>query len=175
MSYWRKLSKLHVSVTSRILLVFSVVCLAASAGMAYSCGGQIYFAIFHRPLHVFLAKPTATYKRPQLPHFDVLTLPVASTIEAGASQTVTLTMTADRDVDAGVLVWVKSPANKQIFRSPSHTNVHFTKGVSQNFSYTVMSTTIMPKGVYKVSGIVSSADRQSDYYVNYDFAEYTIL
>jgi hypothetical protein len=170
-----KRSKLRLSVVSRVLLVFSAVCLAASASIVYSFGDQLYFALFHRPPHAIFTKPVATYKPAQLPHFNVVLSPVADRIDAGASQTVSLQVTSDRDVDANILVWVKSPANKQVFRSPSGKAGHFIRGVPQNVSYTVTSAPTMPRGTYQISVIISSADRQADYYVNYGAAEYILL
>lgn len=139
-----------------------------------SYGQSVYFVAFHKPLHLGSSN-TAHYVPPVLPTFQVTQHIVAASLDPGETQKVTVTATPDQSLQGYIEVWIKGPANKQVFQSDTNgAPTQFTKGTTQSYTYTYTVPKNLPKGTYNVSVIITSADTFTDYYVKPNFATFTV-
>src|SRR5437868_640083 len=101
---------MKLPVLSWVLLVLSVIFLAATAILVNHRGNLVYYLAFHKPLHMSLASakaaPPAT-----LPSFLVQATISQQQVSVGDVQHITLTATAAQNVQGFIKVWVRSPKN----------------------------------------------------------------
>jgi hypothetical protein len=185
---------MKASPRSLILIAASVVLLAATAYIYVTYGSRAYFVAFHKPLHIGFAD-NKTVVQQTLPHFQVQSKFSSSSSAADATRTITVTLTSDKTVSGYVEVWILGQKNiasngptytklgvnndtggqKVIYQNDtSGQPTLFTKGKSETFSYTYTPPAPLPDGTYKVSDIVTSPSTFTDYYVNYNFAEFNV-
>jgi hypothetical protein len=167
-------SREHFPVGSAVLFALAGLFVAAAVYNTVRIWDPAYFAITGRPFNVSLTPANTTYKPPVLPHFSSTGSVSLGTISQGGTEAITFSSAVDRATKGYVDVWVTSPANKQVFRSPGTTLEDFTAGktTADHYNFTLPSS--LPPGVYKVSGIVTSPDGDTDYLVKINFAEFTV-
>lgn len=185
---------MKTSPRSLILIAASAVLLAATAYMYVTYGSRAYFVAFHKPLHVGFAD-NKTAVQQTLPHFQVISKFRSSSPAASATRTITVTLTPDRTVSGYVEVWILGQKNIAS-NTPTYTKLGvnndtggqkvvyqndtsgkptlFTKGKAMTFTYTYVPSSPLPPGTYKVSDIITSPSTFTDYYVNYNFAEFSV-
>lgn len=139
-----------------------------------SYGQSVYFVAFHKPLHLGLSD-TAHYVPPVLPTFQVTQHIATASLHPGGVQKVTVTATPDQSLQGYIEVWIKGPANKQVFQSDTNgAPTQFTKGATQTYTYAYTVPSNLPKGAYNVSVIITSVDTFTDYYVKPSFATFIV-
>jgi len=159
----------------RLLLIASLVLLTATGYIVGAYGQSAYFVAFHKPFHLSLAHTTKKYTPPVLPKFRVQPAISSRSLARGDTQRITVTLSSDKAAVGYLEVWIESPAHRQVFRTPSDsTPIQFPAGKTQTFLYTYMLPKNLPSGTYSVSAIVTSANQQTDYYVNNNFATFTL-
>jgi len=143
--------------------------------MVVTYGEQVYFVAFHKPFHVPFSSPPKKYVAVGLPNFQVHPAILSRSLNPGGKQLMTVTLSTDKTVTGYLEVWVESPAHKQVFRSPSDgAPTQFAKGKPQTFTYSYTLPAGSPPGAYHVSAIITSPNSQTDYYVNSNFATFTV-
>jgi hypothetical protein len=160
---------------SKILVTASFVLLAATGYIVLAYGEQAYFVAFHKPFHVPSTDPPKKYVAVVLPKFQMHPAISGHSLKPGDKQHITVTLSTDKAVSGYPEVWIESPAHKQVFRSHSDgAPTQFVKGRSQTFTYSYTLPADSPPGTYHVSAIITSPNSQTDYYVNINFATFTV-
>lgn len=160
---------------SKVLFAASALLLIATAYVVGTYGQSAYFVAFHRPLHFGSSNVPTSYVAPSVPVFHVTPTIAAASLATGNTQTITVATTPESTVSAYVEVWVEGPQHKQVFRSNTDGSpTAFVKGTPQTFSYRYTLPYNLPKGTYTVSAILTSSNNQTDYYVNTNFASFTV-
>jgi hypothetical protein len=155
------------------LYAASALLLLATVLIFRHFAGPGYFALSGRPWH-WPEKHQAAAAPASLPQFQTTQAIASETLTPGGMQTITISATASSSTPAKLQVWITSPKNKQIWRSPEGEPVSFPAGrpVSNAFSATLPATA--PRGTYRVAFLLTSADELTDYAVKPDFAEFTV-
>ena len=162
------------AVRAKLLVASSLALLIATTYVVVSYGSAVYFVAFHKPLHIGFSAADH-YVPPALPRFHVNQTIASRTLSPGESQKVTITATADQSLQGYIEVWVKGPTNKQVFMSDTKGNpVQFIKGHMQTYTYSYAIPKDLPGGTYTASVIITSVDTFTDYYVNPNFATFTV-
>lgn len=160
---------------SRVLIAASTVFLIATAYVVVTYGESAYFVAFHKPLHFSLSSTTKPYVAPEVPTFQVKPSIAAASLTPGRTQTISVTITPSSTVSAYVEVWIEGPLHTQVFRSNTDGSpTSFVKGSPQTLTYHYTLPHNLPKGTYTVSAILTSPNNQTDYYVNTNFASFTV-
>jgi hypothetical protein len=160
---------------SKILVIASLILLAATGYLVVSYGQQAYFVAFHEPFHMPFSDPPKKYVAVVLPKFQVQPAISAHSLTRGSNQHITVKVTPDKTVQGYMEVWIENSANKQVFRSPTEGNpTQFVAGKSERFTYDYTLPANAPSGTYHVSAIITSPNSQTDYYVNTNFATFTV-
>lgn len=159
---------------SKLLVISSLALLVATVYVVVSYGQSVYFAVFHKPLHIG-SSSTAHYVPPVLPTFQVNQNIATTSLEPGGVQKITVTATPNQSLQGYIEVWIKSPSNKQVFQSDTNgAPTQFTKDTAKSYTYTYTVPKNLPKGMYNVSVIITSVDTFTDYYVKPNFATFTV-
>lgn len=162
----------------RILLLSSVLCVCATAYLVATYGEQVYFLMFHRPFHLSaLITKTTALRSPTLPMFKVRAAITKTTLEVGDTQHITVTVTPGKTVQGFLEVWVTAPSNKQVYKSllDERSPHEFVGGRTEMFTFDYIPEPSAPRGTYHVSDNITSANMQTDYYVNEEFASFAVL
>lgn len=161
---------------AKLLITASLVLLLATTYIVYAYGQSAYFVAFHKPFNANLFQSSTPHYTPQtLPMFQVSPSIASHALMPGGTQKITVSATSDQSVSGYVEAWIESPANKQIFQSPTNGSpTKFVKGTSQTFTYSYTIPRSLPKGTCTVSVIITSVDNFTDYYVNNNFATFTV-
>lgn len=163
---------------SGVLLLGSVLCVAATVYLAAAYGQQVYFIVFHRPFHApSLMARNVAYQAPVLPVFSVKSSLAAITVRSGGSQQVTVTAATNMTTTGFLEVWVTAPNHRQVYRSPVDTAAphRFVAGKPETFTFDYFPAAGAAHGTYQVSDIITSATQQTDYYVNEEFGSFAVL
>jgi hypothetical protein len=164
------------SLRSKILIGTSLILLLATAYVVTAYGRNAYFVAFHKPLNLSLHQTsTKPYVAPTVPTFNVHASISNVALAQGGQQHITISETPGTSTSGYLEIWIESPANKQVYRSDTNGNpTQFTKGQPQTFTYSYMLPKNAPTGTYHVSAIITSSNNQTDYYVNPNFATFTV-
>lgn len=160
---------------SKLLATASLALLIATGYIGAMYGQSAYFVAFHKPFHLSLTSRSVKYSPPVLPKFQVQTTISSHSLTHGDTQHIALTALPDKTVAGHVEIWIESPGHKQVFRSMTDGSpTRFIKNKLQTFSYSYVLPKNLPPGAYKVSAIITSTNKQTDYYVNNNFATFTV-
>lgn len=160
---------------SKLQVIASLILLTATGYIVVVYGQSAYFVAFHKPLHLSLTHTPVRYTPPSLPTFHVQPAVSAHSLSHGSTQDITVSLSSNRIVSGYIEVWIESPEHRQVFKSPSDgAPVQFLKDKAQIFSYKYTMPRSLPSGTYKASVIVTSANQQTDYYVDINFATFTL-
>lgn len=177
-SRWSKLPVLP----SRVLYGGAVVLLLATVVLFVREGEQVYYLTFHRPFSLSIGKTHPAAPAVQLPRVQVSTILSATQLHAGDTLRMTATVSTGSDTTGFFEIWLRSPDNKEVFKSPASENdmdplhpQHFQAGKPQTFTFDYTFPQHATPGMYSVSEIVTSPNEQTDYYVHEKFASITIL
>jgi hypothetical protein len=163
------------TLSSRVLVLASVVFLGATVFMVIDYGQLAYFKAFHKPFHIALLSHNAKYEAPVLPVFKVKSSISSESPTPNSRQTITVSASSNKNVSGYVEVWIESPKNKDVYMNPTpNAPIQFVSGKNQTFTYSYSLPSNLPPGTYKVSEIITSKDTNTDYYVNTNFAEFTL-
>jgi hypothetical protein len=159
---------------AKIILFGSCVLMVATLYLVLMFGPTAYFVIFHQPLSISAASDHKPYSPPVLPKFAVSPRISATSVSAGGTETINVDITSRANVSAYLEVWITAPNNKEVYKSKIDQPDAFKAGqpVSRAFSYSLPANAIA--GTYRVSAILASLDRKTDYYVSENFARFEL-
>lgn len=174
---WSRLTAL-----SRFLYGGAVLLLLATALLFLREGNQVYYLTFHRPFRLSLGQSRQTAVTAKLPRFQVDTTLSAIHLHAGDTLHMTATVSTTSDTTGFFEIWLRSPNNKEVFKSPASEDdmnplhpQHFQVGKPQTLTFDYTFPQSATPGRYTVSEIITSPNQQTDYYVHVEFATITIL
>lgn len=156
------------------MLVVGMGLIAAGSYNLAIFGPSAYFALFHRPLGSLIGKAEAKAAPIATPDFSSTASISGSSFNPGDTVTITVSAKSDIYVSAYMEAWITSPANKQIYRSPSTDLTSFRAGQNQSFTFSYGLSSSLPSGTYRVSELINSEDGKADYFTNENFARFTL-
>lgn len=164
----------HNRVLSYVLVALSGVFLAVTVYVILTYGRTAYFVTFHKPFHMDIF---STHHRPasaELPVFQVTPTLGQSSLTVSGTQTIAVQTSVNHTTRGYLEVWITSPTNHQVYRSPMSQIETFSPNQPQSFNFSYAIPNGSPIGVYRVSDLITSPDTETDYYVNEDFGSFTI-
>lgn len=167
---------MNLTLPSKILYGVSLLMIVATGILLNLYGKTTYFALFHHPLHLsVLTASKQAYIAPSLPSFHVQSVLSSKQLVAGDSETIQVHATSNMDTVGYLEVWIYSPKHKEIYKSPMAAAPQlFKKDMSYNFTYSYEIPVTIPAGIYSVSDLITSKDTNTDYFVNENFASFTV-
>ncbi len=159
----------------RVLILASIALLVVAGLSLRRTIGPAYFAATGKPLHLAFWETVHAAPAPVLPKFSVNASVSQATLSAGSTQAISFSATSNKSISAYLEVWISTSKNKQVWKSNTDDTVQFiaNQKLSKAFSYTLPGT--LAKGQYTLGVIINSADTNTDYFVNENFARFEVM
>ena len=163
-------------ILSGMFIAAALFLVVATGYLVVSFGPRAYFLAFHRPLNIASVVRPPAYAAVPLPKFTVRSSINATQVSPGDTETVTVSVLPASSATGYLEVWVMSPKNKEIFKSPIAQGhpLQFTAGKAAVNTYSVPISDKLPKGKYQVSDKIMSSNGQTDYSLSENFATFEL-